>query len=60
ILSNKKWGLNQNTIGNLYKSLVGSILDLQFLLIFLKLELCKHVPHRNIKSTLRYPNYDIK
>ncbi|RNA38927.1 hypothetical protein BpHYR1_036164 [Brachionus plicatilis] len=27
ILSNKKWGLNQNTLGNLYKSLVGSILD---------------------------------
>ncbi|RMZ95734.1 RNA-directed DNA polymerase from mobile element, partial [Brachionus plicatilis] len=23
ILSNKKWGLNQNTLGNLYKSLVG-------------------------------------
>ncbi|RNA05892.1 hypothetical protein BpHYR1_038099 [Brachionus plicatilis] len=27
ILSNKKWGLNQNTLGNLNKSLVGSILD---------------------------------
>ncbi|RMZ93580.1 RNA-directed DNA polymerase from mobile element jockey-like, partial [Brachionus plicatilis] len=30
ILSNKKWGLNQNTLGNLYKSLVGSILDYSF------------------------------
>ncbi|RNA10758.1 hypothetical protein BpHYR1_042833, partial [Brachionus plicatilis] len=30
ILSNKKWGLNQNTLGNLYKSLVGSILDNSF------------------------------
>ncbi|RMZ94361.1 RNA-directed DNA polymerase from mobile element jockey-like, partial [Brachionus plicatilis] len=29
ILSNKKWGLNQNK-GNLYKSLVGSILDYSF------------------------------
>ncbi|RNA27073.1 hypothetical protein BpHYR1_012386 [Brachionus plicatilis] len=27
---NKKWGLNQNTLGNLYKSLVGSILDYYF------------------------------
>ncbi|RNA44863.1 hypothetical protein BpHYR1_038197 [Brachionus plicatilis] len=31
ILSNEKWGLNQNTLGNLYKSLVGSILDYSFL-----------------------------
>ncbi|RNA13598.1 hypothetical protein BpHYR1_032177 [Brachionus plicatilis] len=30
ILSNKKWGLNQNTLGSLYKSLVGSILDYSF------------------------------
>ncbi|RNA16382.1 RNA-directed DNA polymerase from mobile element jockey-like [Brachionus plicatilis] len=30
ILSNKKWSLNQNTLGNLYKSLVGSILDYSF------------------------------
>ncbi|RNA27572.1 RNA-directed DNA polymerase from mobile element jockey-like [Brachionus plicatilis] len=30
ILSNKKWGLNQNTLENLYKSLVGSILDYSF------------------------------
>ncbi|RNA17073.1 RNA-directed DNA polymerase from mobile element jockey-like, partial [Brachionus plicatilis] len=30
ILSNKKWGLNQKTLGNLYKSLVGSILDFSF------------------------------
>ncbi|RNA02478.1 RNA-directed DNA polymerase from mobile element jockey-like, partial [Brachionus plicatilis] len=30
ILSNKKWGLNQNTLGNLYKSLVGAILDYSF------------------------------
>ncbi|RNA23382.1 hypothetical protein BpHYR1_028086, partial [Brachionus plicatilis] len=30
ILSNKKWGLNQNTLGNLYKSLVGSILNYSF------------------------------
>ncbi|RNA11338.1 RNA-directed DNA polymerase from mobile element jockey-like [Brachionus plicatilis] len=30
ILSNKKWGLNQNTLGNFYKSLVGSILDYSF------------------------------
>ncbi|RNA27687.1 hypothetical protein BpHYR1_020726 [Brachionus plicatilis] len=30
ILSNKKWGLNQNTLGNLSKSLVGSILDYSF------------------------------
>ncbi|RMZ95409.1 RNA-directed DNA polymerase from mobile element jockey-like [Brachionus plicatilis] len=30
ILSNKKWCLNQNTLGNLYKSLVGSILDYYF------------------------------
>ncbi|RNA16145.1 RNA-directed DNA polymerase from mobile element jockey-like [Brachionus plicatilis] len=30
ILSNKKWGLNQNTLGNLYKSLVGSILEYSF------------------------------
>ncbi|RNA25185.1 RNA-directed DNA polymerase from mobile element jockey-like [Brachionus plicatilis] len=30
ILSNKKWGLNQNTLGNLYKSLAGSILDYSF------------------------------
>ncbi|RNA08153.1 hypothetical protein BpHYR1_047468 [Brachionus plicatilis] len=30
ILSNKKWGLNQNTLGNPYKSLVGSILDYSF------------------------------
>ncbi|RNA24868.1 hypothetical protein BpHYR1_040670 [Brachionus plicatilis] len=27
ILSNKKWGLNQNTLGNFYKSLVGSIFN---------------------------------
>ncbi|RNA06133.1 RNA-directed DNA polymerase from mobile element jockey-like, partial [Brachionus plicatilis] len=30
ILSNKKWGLNQNTLGNLYKSLVGSIVNYSF------------------------------
>ncbi|RNA20190.1 RNA-directed DNA polymerase from mobile element jockey-like [Brachionus plicatilis] len=30
ILSNEKWGLNQNTLGDLYKSLVGSILDYSF------------------------------
>ncbi|RMZ95053.1 hypothetical protein BpHYR1_008878, partial [Brachionus plicatilis] len=30
ILSNEKWGLNQNTLGNLYKSFVGSILDYSF------------------------------
>ncbi|RNA09716.1 RNA-directed DNA polymerase from mobile element jockey-like [Brachionus plicatilis] len=30
ILSDKKWGLNQNTLGNLYKSLVGSTLDYSF------------------------------
>ncbi|RMZ96689.1 hypothetical protein BpHYR1_013479, partial [Brachionus plicatilis] len=30
ILSNKKWSLNQNTLRNLYKSLVGSILDYSF------------------------------
>ncbi|RNA39844.1 RNA-directed DNA polymerase from mobile element jockey-like [Brachionus plicatilis] len=30
ILSNKNWDLNQNTLGNLYKSLVGSILDYSF------------------------------
>ncbi|RNA08389.1 hypothetical protein BpHYR1_007322, partial [Brachionus plicatilis] len=26
----QKWGLNQNTLGNLYKSFVGSILDYYF------------------------------
>ncbi|RNA13357.1 RNA-directed DNA polymerase from mobile element jockey-like, partial [Brachionus plicatilis] len=30
ILSNKKWSLNQNSLGNLYKSLVRSILDYSF------------------------------
>ncbi|RNA09200.1 RNA-directed DNA polymerase from mobile element jockey-like [Brachionus plicatilis] len=30
ILSNKKWGLDLNTLGNLYKSLIGSILDYSF------------------------------
>ncbi|RNA18697.1 RNA-directed DNA polymerase from mobile element jockey-like [Brachionus plicatilis] len=30
ILSNKKWSLNQNTLRNLYKSLVGPILDYSF------------------------------
>ncbi|RMZ99324.1 RNA-directed DNA polymerase from mobile element jockey-like [Brachionus plicatilis] len=30
ILSNNKWGLNQNTLGNFYKSLVRSILDYSF------------------------------
>ncbi|RNA35367.1 hypothetical protein BpHYR1_019588 [Brachionus plicatilis] len=30
MLSNKKSGLNQKTLGNLYKSLVGSILDYSF------------------------------
>ncbi|RNA18251.1 RNA-directed DNA polymerase from mobile element jockey-like [Brachionus plicatilis] len=31
ILSNKKWGLDLNTLGNLNKSLIGSILDYSFL-----------------------------
>ncbi|RNA24770.1 RNA-directed DNA polymerase from mobile element jockey-like [Brachionus plicatilis] len=31
ILSNKKWGLDLNTLGNFYKSLIGSILDYSFL-----------------------------
>ncbi|RNA05841.1 RNA-directed DNA polymerase from mobile element jockey-like [Brachionus plicatilis] len=31
ILSNKKWGLNTFTLGNLYKSLMGLILDYSFL-----------------------------
>ncbi|RNA21073.1 RNA-directed DNA polymerase from mobile element jockey-like [Brachionus plicatilis] len=30
ILSNKKWGLDLNTLGNLYKSLIGSIQDYSF------------------------------
>ncbi|RNA14468.1 RNA-directed DNA polymerase from mobile element jockey-like [Brachionus plicatilis] len=30
ILSNKKWGLDLNTLKNLYKSLIGSILDYSF------------------------------
>ena len=30
ILSNKKWGLDLNTLGNLYKSLIGSILNHSF------------------------------
>ncbi|RNA38381.1 hypothetical protein BpHYR1_042959 [Brachionus plicatilis] len=30
IIEQKKWGLNQKTLGNLYKSLVGSILDYSF------------------------------
>ncbi|RNA29913.1 hypothetical protein BpHYR1_025307, partial [Brachionus plicatilis] len=30
ILSNKKWGLDLNTLGNLYKSLIGSIPDYSF------------------------------
>ncbi|RNA18856.1 RNA-directed DNA polymerase from mobile element jockey-like [Brachionus plicatilis] len=30
ILSNKKWGLNYYTLGNLYKSLLGSIIDYSF------------------------------
>ncbi|RNA14495.1 RNA-directed DNA polymerase from mobile element jockey-like [Brachionus plicatilis] len=30
ILSNKKWGLDLKTLGNLYKSLIGSILDYSF------------------------------
>ncbi|RNA09898.1 RNA-directed DNA polymerase from mobile element jockey-like [Brachionus plicatilis] len=30
ILSNKKWGLNYNTLGNLHKSLIGSIIDYSF------------------------------
>ena len=29
-LSNKKWGLKPKTLGNLYKSLIGSILDYSF------------------------------
>ncbi|RNA05494.1 RNA-directed DNA polymerase from mobile element jockey-like [Brachionus plicatilis] len=30
ILSNRKWGLDINTLGNLYKYLIGSILDYSF------------------------------
>ena len=30
ILSNKKWGLSAKTLGNLYKSLKGSLLDYSF------------------------------